>query len=129
LPPNLAGHAKQARNARIRVHKTVSNLKYGYARSYFHFVFFDTIHIYENSFELDNTLLASLLIHEAVHVNQWVPRERPAYQADSDFLRALGIKGTLSEVKQQFPGEANGGYLHVSAKQYQRYQVKDPAVY
>jgi len=129
LPPTIRGYANEARTVRVRVHKKKDDFIFGYARAYFHFGFFDTIHIYDHAIDLDDELLASLLIHEAVHVKQWIQGEQGAYQVESDFLRAVGVDGTFPDVVNQFPGDVNRTYLHVTAKQYQRYGVERPAVH
>jgi RHS repeat-associated protein len=63
-------------------------------------IFIQTIHLNERSLQLSDELLASMLVHEAVHTSQYggskIGREKLPYEIQSEALRTLGISGSIS---------------------------------
>jgi len=58
-----------------------------------------TVLLRPDSLQLDDRLLAALILHETVHVSQWViGTEAPAYQVQSDYMRSAHLDGRLGEV-------------------------------
>src|SRR5262249_39128342 len=85
------------------------------------------------AFDLDPSLLAAVLMHEAVHSTQWVPWpesrvEKPAYQVESDTLRALGITGRTSQLEKNLTGASDWRWLRESALEYRTLGVENPAL-
>jgi hypothetical protein len=77
-------------------------------------------------------IFASVIVHEAGHSDQWVHvgtkwHEAEAYQAQSDFLRAVGVSGKTDELREKFP-KANDYFLDL-ADAFRKYRVQNPAVY
>jgi RHS repeat-associated protein len=129
-PSSLAKYAKVALNARKRATtKEVEGPTLAYTRAYFNGYFFNTIHIHVRTFDCDPKLIAATLVHEAVHLKQFIKSESQAYQVESDYLHFLGIVGIASELNAKYSGESNHLYIHSSAIQFYRYKVKNPAIH
>jgi hypothetical protein len=78
--------------------------------------------------------LAATIVHEMAHGGQvpavykgWWRGEQGAYQVESDFLRARGIAGTVSQLARLFPG-TDPDYLRDQADFMAEYRVANPAI-
>jgi hypothetical protein len=85
-----------------------------------------------NSFPED-VFIASVIIHEYFHSRAFfllsgTPRgEKWAYQAQSDFLRANGIEGPLSQILKDHPG-THKNFLKLQAEMFKYYNIENPAI-
>ena len=67
-----------------------------------------TIYLNENIFKIPMEFIASTIVHESVHQTQ-APYlkgyygEPYAYQAQSDFLKAVGASGTAAQITARYP--------------------------
>ncbi len=57
--------------------------------------------------------------------------EKPAYQQQSDFLRAVGVIGSVDELdnKPEFSGPGNHEFFVEESKRFKRYEVSNPAIW
>lgn len=83
---------------------------------------------------LSPSFIASTIVHEQKHAT-WLPLvkstwwgERAAYRAQSDFLNAHGINGTVNELQRRFP-ECDPTYLEDLRISFEEYKISTPAVY
>jgi RHS repeat-associated protein len=114
--------------SQIKIHNKLSsdNEQFGEAQIYGQWAG-NIIHLAKQALDLDDRLLASLLIHEGVHVDQFFPGEKRAYQVQSDFLRELSITGRVKELRARFPGEMNGKFIGTITGGFLDNDVKNPA--
>jgi RHS repeat-associated protein len=134
-PKDLSPYINTALSAKVKVS---SNLRAGGAgawgaTSLYGQVAGGVIHLDKESFSLDNRLLALLLVHEAVHVSQWVPSnayaEPAAYQAESDLLRGWDLTAaSMADARLIFPGEKDYEFLDDLVDMFDTYHTKNPAI-
>jgi hypothetical protein len=134
LPASAKPYVKTALNAKVTVHDTLKargERAWGATQLYGQWAG-EVIHIDKDSFLLDKRLFASLLIHEAVHVHQWIPAaswsEPPAYQMQSDVLRAWGLTAnSIGEARILFPGDKDDEFLDDIISAFDEYHINNAA--
>ncbi len=83
--------------------------------------------------EVDTPFLASTIVHEIHHTYQapfykGLPAgEAAAYQAQSDFLRAMGIHGHVQSMYRAYPNTRDA-YFNDLSKAFEDFNVHDPAI-
>ncbi len=90
-----------------------------------------TIWLERLSFEYDDKLFAALLLHETAHTLQrvWFTRhwrEDEAYQIESDFLRDVGVSGTIGSLIDKYPNAHD--FLVDERDRFAEENVKEPAI-
>ncbi len=136
--PNVLKYVNTVLRARIRVRENlvVDSGAYATASTYGQMLgVFPVIHLDPQVFELDTRLFAATLLHEAVHVYQWVPGtfdqkvEPPAHQVESDALKAFGISASSAdEAKSGFSNRSDRNWIDDAELNYKKYGVVDPAI-
>lgn len=99
---------------------------------YGHAQFGEVISLRKDAFNLDHRLLASLLVHEAVHRHQWGWRkEAPAYQVQSDVLNAWGLAAnSYRSALRKFgvnEDESSGAFIENIIEAFRKYQTTNAA--
>jgi len=127
LPRKLKRYGKIAVGTTIKVHKSFSDGAFGKTSSYGN-LFGNVIHLASKAFELDSKLLASLLVHEAVHTSQWrLPgtgegdTEKKAFQIQSDVLRFWHL-----ENESIFQGLRDREFIGIAMQQFSNYKIDQP---
>jgi RHS repeat-associated protein len=86
--------------------------------------------------QLSAAFFASLIVHEATHVDQGRlvgvrtsvdTQEREAYQMQSDFLRRAGISGTVDQLANRFSRNLDREFLSTHAHFFKYYGIQNPA--
>ncbi len=77
--------------------------------------------------EVDVEFIASTILHETHHSLEYAKFEKPAYQAQSDFLRTIGIQGKIHDIRRQFPNTVDG-YLMDLLEGFEEYDTENPAI-
>jgi RHS repeat-associated protein len=110
----------------IWVHDAQTFDAYGYT-----FQTLNMISLRQDLLSIETELLAATIVHEIVHTDQFplAKRESPAYQKHSDFMRAAGIMGSVSELSKRYRRRASEIYLEDQAEHFVHYGVRNPAVW
>lgn len=89
--------------------------------------------MWSETFELEDPLFASILVHELTHSLQLFhiggkSHEAAAYQQESDFLRAAGVVGSVDQLDEKFTGPGSHEFFVEEAKWFRHYNVNNPAI-
>jgi RHS repeat-associated protein len=90
-----------------------------------------TIFLDNETLLLDERLVAAVLIHESVHVYQWVNKvgergEKDAYQVESDALRAWGCEAESFTKLRAIFGDHADDFLDDQISSFQDYNITNP---
>jgi RHS repeat-associated protein len=134
LPKNVQRYLKTALNAEIRTQKDlkVDGKPAWGGTSEFGQIGRGVIQVDEEAFLIDKRLLASILIHEAVHVHQWSLRgesnESAAFKVQSDALRGWGLTAnSIGAAQVLFPGTHNGRFVADLILSFEQLGIRNPA--
>jgi RHS repeat-associated protein len=122
-------HESRGRNVSFRVDPELGQS--GFTPPAFHLII-----LWSETFELEDRLFASVLVHELSHSLQFLhignkSHERPAYQEQSDFLHAAGVVGTVDELdaRPEFSGPGAHDFFIDQANLFRQYNVVNPAIW
>jgi RHS repeat-associated protein len=121
-----------AAGARYRVYDDpLDDKDWGLTRLYGQ-LFIHTIHLNERSFDLSDQLLASHLIHEAVHTTQYKgsSAEFQAYEIQSKALKDMGITGSISSdsFTRRFTAKNDSSYCLDVVLNMEEANIQNPAI-